>query len=674
MFVCWTRNYSLASEWIVDLCVQPTSFTKWFVQLTVTVVSIFRFDTEGKQAACLSVCQRGSLTLWVWTLWQISSTAVVASPLESAAAGWLGCWSTQSDTVRFAEKVKLGRRTQNQPPLSALRTRHSYSAMLLKPSLFKGPPPLNDKQSRATHLLGVKAARSYTLMSVEKASRGVAHVKPITPPSSTAKLPQHFAASFGYQANDTAGPPRSIPRSDSTAAISPRRSPRARQERFANLYEACSDFDDQEEYHPNSNGSSPSKKRATKSAEAGSDNDQVSQHQNCAKKPKSRKRIRRTRDDPNSATGSIYAHLKWLPDLFAEYNDIMFCGINPGVKSSSSGHHFAHRSNHFYPSLHLAGITQHRMQPEQDVEFPYLKPYSLGLTNLAGRPTAEGNELLPSELVDGVPVLLEKIRRWKPKTVCFVGKGISEAFIKGLKQAGAIQQPPSAKKRRSSQKTHSGAAATIEFDSKVKLEDTEPSLQEAFLAAPVDDEQAVPASLPLTLPADVLCAYAVPTQENGHAKTYKGTSPQKAKKQLYTKGNSKDDTGYGILPICVPHSSSKGACLSLDQVTLFFVTPSSSARVTTHFVDDKARILKSLRRLVQYLRDTEPAAVLSANGSLGRDQACGSHANSAVKLETESSVANRAYVLLPALGPTSTIDLEVVDLSRFKMATTDTQT
>lgn len=430
------------------------------------------------------------------------------------------------------------------------------------------------------------------------------------------------------------------------------------------------DFDDDEEYEPKSKGSSPSKRRSTnKLTKASSDEDEISQDQNGANKSKSRKRIRRTRDDPNSAAGSIYSHLKGLPDLFAEHNDIMFCGINPGVKSSSSGHHFAHRSNHFYPSLHLAGITHQRMKPEQDVEFPYLKPYSLGLTNLAGRPTAEGNELLPSELVDGVPLLLEKIQRWKPKTVCFVGKGISEAFMKGLKQAGAIQQGSSAKKGRSPQKATSSTKVTAS-GTRIKLEDAEPSL-DANSTEAADDKHAVPASLKIPIPADVLCAYAAPAHENGNIKTQKPTSPQKAKKQLYTKGNSKDDSGYGILPICVPHSGSRGTALSVDDVTLFFVTPSSSARVTTHFVDDKARILKSLRRLVQYLRDTEPEAVASSNGSSGRGEGSARRGTSGVKLEPDSPVVNRAYVLLPAHGPTNTIDLEVVDLSRFPLSTAD---
>ena len=207
----------------------------------------------------------------------------------------------------------------------------------------------------------------------------------------------------------------------------------------------------------------------------------------------------------------------------------MFCGINPGVMSSTKGHHFAHRSNHFYPSLHLSGITSRRIDPSEDWTFPSLEPFSLGLTNLADRPTAESNELTPSELVASVPALLAKIHRWRPRTVCFVGKGIAQSFIKGL-----------------------------------TLSDDTTQMQ---------------------LPITTLLADAPKSKR----------SPGKAPRP--TKESVKDYSGYGLLPFCYLHDG-------IDQTrTLFFVTPSSSARVTTHFLADKAHILSHLRTLVQFLQN-----------------------------------------------------------------------
>ncbi|TKY88648.1 hypothetical protein EX895_002279 [Sporisorium graminicola] len=431
-----------------------------------------------------------------------------------------------------------------------------------------------------------------------------------------------------------------------------RRSPRARQARFANLPSAHSDIDDDdpEAYQPRSQSASPSKKRNKQVMDPKMTERDALHGQNGVLKNKSRKRIKRTRDDPNSAAGSIYAHLKGLPDLFADHNDIMFCGINPGVKSSHSGHHFAHRSNHFYPSLHIAGITEQRMKPEQDVDFPSLRPFSLGLTNLAPRPTAEGNELLPSELIDGVPVLLDKIQKRKPRTVCFVGKAISEAFIRGLRQAGAINGGFSAKKKRDSQSA-SGRTAGLAQEQKKKLKDNETSLGCPHIGLK-DDKSDSPNFLRAAIPADILRAFATAV-EIQDAKPSKGSSPQRTQKQLYTKGNAKDDSGYGILPICVPHSCQRDKPLSVDQTTFFFVMPSSSARVTTHFLDDKGRILKSLRRLVEHLHATEAFRTRSSNNFLKEEDVGDSRSVSGTKLESDIS------------RPMNEMKFELVDVSRF---------
>ncbi|XNM68938.1 uracil-DNA glycosylase family protein [Escherichia coli] len=36
---------------------------------------------------------------------------------------------------------------------------------------------------------------------------------------------------------------------------------------------------------------------------------------------------------------------------------VLFCGINPGLSSSSLGYPFAHPANRFWKVLHLAGFT-----------------------------------------------------------------------------------------------------------------------------------------------------------------------------------------------------------------------------------------------------------------------------------------------------------------------------
>ena len=44
---------------------------------------------------------------------------------------------------------------------------------------------------------------------------------------------------------------------------------------------------------------------------------------------------------------------------------VLFCGINPGLSSSSLGYPFAHPANRFWKVLHLAGFTERQLKPEE---------------------------------------------------------------------------------------------------------------------------------------------------------------------------------------------------------------------------------------------------------------------------------------------------------------------
>jgi TDG/mug DNA glycosylase family protein len=54
--------------------------------------------------------------------------------------------------------------------------------------------------------------------------------------------------------------------------------------------------------------------------------------------------------------------------------------------------------------------------------------YSLGLTNIVARPSRNGAELSKAEMDAGAAILEEKVRRWRPETVCVVGKSIWESL------------------------------------------------------------------------------------------------------------------------------------------------------------------------------------------------------------------------------------------------------
>ena len=107
-----------------------------------------------------------------------------------------------------------------------------------------------------------------------------------------------------------------------------------------------------------------------------------------------------------------------LDDRIGQDIDVLFVGINPGVRSAMTGHHFAGFSNRFWKLLHAARLVPEPLRPEDDVRLP---EFRLGVTNLVPRPTPGIDTLRPAEYVEGLVALREKVRRWAPPIVAFVG-------------------------------------------------------------------------------------------------------------------------------------------------------------------------------------------------------------------------------------------------------------
>ena len=97
---------------------------------------------------------------------------------------------------------------------------------------------------------------------------------------------------------------------------------------------------------------------------------------------------------------------------------VLFCGINPGLVSAATGHHFARPGNRFWPALHGAGFTPRLLLPAEQDE---LRALGLGITNMAPRATARADELTPAELVAGTVRLRELVGRRRPAWLAVVG-------------------------------------------------------------------------------------------------------------------------------------------------------------------------------------------------------------------------------------------------------------
>ena len=109
-----------------------------------------------------------------------------------------------------------------------------------------------------------------------------------------------------------------------------------------------------------------------------------------------------------------------VPDLIAGGLDVLFCGINPGLYSGATGHHFARPGNRFWPALHRAGFTPRLFSPW---EKELLLTQQIGITNLVARSTAAASELSEAELRAGRRRLEQKVRRYQPRWVAVVGIG-----------------------------------------------------------------------------------------------------------------------------------------------------------------------------------------------------------------------------------------------------------
>jgi double-stranded uracil-DNA glycosylase len=97
---------------------------------------------------------------------------------------------------------------------------------------------------------------------------------------------------------------------------------------------------------------------------------------------------------------------------------VLFVGINPGLWSGATGHHFARPGNRFWPAIHAAGLTPTLLSPDQQNE---LLRHRLGVVNLVNRTTASAADLTADELRAGALSLVDKIARLRPLKVAFLG-------------------------------------------------------------------------------------------------------------------------------------------------------------------------------------------------------------------------------------------------------------
>jgi double-stranded uracil-DNA glycosylase len=123
-------------------------------------------------------------------------------------------------------------------------------------------------------------------------------------------------------------------------------------------------------------------------------------------------RARMTAAELEAARGML------VPDVVADGLHVLFCGINPGLMTAATGHHFARPGNRFWPALHVSGFTPRLLRPDEQHE---LLPLGLGITNVVARASARADELDDAEYREGGRLLREKVRRLRPRWLAVAG-------------------------------------------------------------------------------------------------------------------------------------------------------------------------------------------------------------------------------------------------------------
>lgn len=125
-----------------------------------------------------------------------------------------------------------------------------------------------------------------------------------------------------------------------------------------------------------------------------------------------------------------------LPDYLRSGLDLVFVGFNPSLKSAEIGYYYAGRGNQFWPFLFEAGLTDRQLTPQEDAQ---ILRYNIGLTDIVkGRATRGIGDLTNDDYVSGFEVLREKMRKYRPRVVCFNGKS-GYAKVVGEKRDYGVQ-------------------------------------------------------------------------------------------------------------------------------------------------------------------------------------------------------------------------------------------
>ena len=117
----------------------------------------------------------------------------------------------------------------------------------------------------------------------------------------------------------------------------------------------------------------------------------------------------------------------------------LFVGINPGIRSAVTGHHFAGYSNRFWNLLFESRLVPEPVTAADDRRLP---GWGYGVTNLIARPTPGIDTLTRDEYIAGARTLRRKVRRWRPAVVALVGVTLYRVLVPAKTMTLGLQKDP----------------------------------------------------------------------------------------------------------------------------------------------------------------------------------------------------------------------------------------
>ena len=123
---------------------------------------------------------------------------------------------------------------------------------------------------------------------------------------------------------------------------------------------------------------------------------------------------------------TIPTELPALRDRIRADVRVLFVGINPGVRSALTGHHFAGFSNRFWKLLFESGLVPEPIGFRDDDRLP---EWGYGITNIVPRATPGIDALEKREYADGRVRLRRKVLRYRPQVVAAVGVTVFRALF-----------------------------------------------------------------------------------------------------------------------------------------------------------------------------------------------------------------------------------------------------